>query len=295
MRPELSRRLSEVVECRNIVEWTEIQGSNIARLGFNGEFVRFTPNLLASVGVDRILNSNSKSSEARVERVGGEVRVYLRQDLDELDSRALLAHEIGHVLLARHKELFSVIRQQKLDQDPDVEELVDWIAQSLLVPRESINCEEPTILFEAGFSLASKWRVRPRLAFTRLLKFAGRRGDICFSFSTQSPGASQMALFDEPVPCRLNWVLAADELSFLGNENIVVRKVRGASPFLLDRQTFNLIEGAVQQYDNVASFARNVTFRRLFKGKSVIRAISRDGLRKPPNERDLSSFVIWCS
>ena len=298
MRQEFSRQLSESVECKNIVEWAEVEGSAVGRKGFDGASVRFTPKLLAEIGVDRLIVAQS-DTEARVERTGGLTKVYLRSNLNELDSRALLAHEIGHVLLARNKRLSDVIRRQKLEQDPDVEELVDWLAQALLVPQENVVRSRSPDMFAAGFSLAARWSVRPRMAFTRLLKFIGRDGDLCFSFSVRVPNRSQMSLFEfeEPAYCRFNWALSLNKLPWLDGANTYVERVRGASLFRLDRKLLGILQDGKYRSEDIVELSENITFARLLSGKTQVRSTSQDQVVRRDNlvEEEWSNFVIWCS
>lgn len=63
-------------------------------------------------------------------------RIELRDDRSPQRSRFTLAHEIGHILIARDE---SVARRTHDLEGDDVEKLCDWIAASLLMPRHWIT------------------------------------------------------------------------------------------------------------------------------------------------------------
>lgn len=65
----------------------------------------------------------------------GRPRIELREDRSEQRSRFTLAHEIGHILIARDE---TVARRTHQLEGDDIETLCDWIAASILMPRRWI-------------------------------------------------------------------------------------------------------------------------------------------------------------
>lgn len=66
---------------------------------------------------------------------GGRPSIELRGDRSAQRSRFTLAHEIGHILIARDE---AVARRTHQLEGDDVEKLCDWIAASILMPRRWI-------------------------------------------------------------------------------------------------------------------------------------------------------------
>lgn len=65
----------------------------------------------------------------------GQPRIELRSDRSPQRGRFTLAHEIGHILIARDE---TVARRTHLLEGDDVEKVCDWIAASILMPRDWI-------------------------------------------------------------------------------------------------------------------------------------------------------------
>ena len=87
--------------------------------------------LASLLGVTEIASADM-IEDGRTTWKGGRPRIELRSDRPRSRSRFTLAHEIGHILLARDE---TVARRTRHLDDDDVERLCDWIAASILMPR----------------------------------------------------------------------------------------------------------------------------------------------------------------
>ncbi len=92
------------------------------------------------VDLDRVANALGVSAIVRAPMIedgrttweGGRPRIELRDDRPAERTRFTLAHEIGHILIARDQTVARRTRDLHAD---DVETLCDWIAASILMPR----------------------------------------------------------------------------------------------------------------------------------------------------------------
>lgn len=84
-----------------------------------------------ALGVTEIVRT-SMVEDGRTTWSGGRPRIELRGDRSPQRSRFTLAHEIGHILIARDGTVAR--RTHRLERD-DIEKLCDWIAASILMPR----------------------------------------------------------------------------------------------------------------------------------------------------------------
>lgn len=91
--------------------------------------------LASALGVSEILRT-SMVEDGRTTWERGKPRIELRADRSRQRSRFTLAHEIGHILLARDETVAH--RTHQLEGD-DVEKVCDWIAASILMPRDWIE------------------------------------------------------------------------------------------------------------------------------------------------------------
>lgn len=87
-----------------------------------------------ALGVSEIVRT-SMIEDGRTTWTAGRPRIELRADRSLQRSRFTLAHEIGHLLIARDD---SVARRTHALEGDDVEKLCDWIAASILIPRQWI-------------------------------------------------------------------------------------------------------------------------------------------------------------
>ena len=90
--------------------------------------------LARALGVSETVRT-SMVEDGRTTWVGGRPRIELRGDRSPQRSRFTLAHEIGHILIARDE---TVARRTHQLEGDDVEKLCDWIAASILMPRSWI-------------------------------------------------------------------------------------------------------------------------------------------------------------
>lgn len=90
--------------------------------------------LAMALGVSEIVRT-SMIEDGRTTWTAGRPRIELRADRSLQRSRFTLAHEIGHLLIARDD---SVARRTHGLEGDDVEKLCDWIAASILIPRQWI-------------------------------------------------------------------------------------------------------------------------------------------------------------
>lgn len=91
--------------------------------------------LASSLGVAEIVYANL-IEDGRTTWENGRPRVTLRSDRPATRTRFTLAHEIGHVLVDSDKMVAH--RTHGLAQD-DLETLCDWIAASILMPRDWVS------------------------------------------------------------------------------------------------------------------------------------------------------------
>ncbi len=87
-----------------------------------------------ALGVSEIAQT-SMVEDGRTTWDRGRPRIELRDDRSVQRSRFTLAHEIGHILIARDERVAR--RKHQLEGD-DIEKLCDWIAASILMPRRWI-------------------------------------------------------------------------------------------------------------------------------------------------------------
>lgn len=87
-----------------------------------------------ALGVSQIART-SMVEDGRTTWDDGRPRIELRSDRSAQRSRFTLAHEIGHILIARDE---TVARRTHQLEGDDVEKLCDWIAASILMPRRWI-------------------------------------------------------------------------------------------------------------------------------------------------------------
>lgn len=87
-----------------------------------------------ALGVSEIART-SMVEDGRTTWDDGRPRIELRSDRSPQRSRFTLAHEIGHILIARDE---TVARRTHQLEGGDVEKLCDWIAASILMPRRWI-------------------------------------------------------------------------------------------------------------------------------------------------------------
>ncbi len=88
-----------------------------------------------ALGVSEIVRT-SMVEDGRTTWTGGVPRIELRDDRIPQRSRFTLAHEIGHILIARDE---TVARRTHQLEGDDIEKLCDWIAASILMPRSWIT------------------------------------------------------------------------------------------------------------------------------------------------------------
>lgn len=91
--------------------------------------------LAAALGVREILPTDL-TEDGRTTWVDGRPRIELRADRPATRTRFTLAHEIGHILLDQDETVAH--RTHGLAHD-DVETLCDWIAASILMPRDWVR------------------------------------------------------------------------------------------------------------------------------------------------------------
>jgi Zn-dependent peptidase ImmA (M78 family) len=90
--------------------------------------------LADALGVSEITRTKMVE-DGRTTWSAGRPKIELRTDRAAPRSRFTLAHEIGHILIARDE---SVARRTHALERDDVEKLCDWIAASILMPRSWI-------------------------------------------------------------------------------------------------------------------------------------------------------------
>lgn len=111
---------------------------NLAQLAnrqFNLDVPVDLERLAESCGVTEILTAKL-TEDGRTTWIDGKPRIELRADRPATRMRFTLAHEIAHVLVERDQTVAR--RTQGLDHD-DIETLCDWIAASILMPRNWIQ------------------------------------------------------------------------------------------------------------------------------------------------------------
>lgn len=91
--------------------------------------------LAEALGVSEIVRT-PMIEDGRTTWSAGQPRIELRADRSSQRTRFTLAHEIGHILIARDE---SVSRRTQVLERDDVEKLCDWIAASILMPRPWIS------------------------------------------------------------------------------------------------------------------------------------------------------------
>lgn len=87
-----------------------------------------------ALGASEIVRT-SMVEDGRTTWDAGRPRIELRNDRSAQRNRFTLAHEIGHILIARDE---TVARRKHQLEGDDVEKLCDWIAASILMPRRWI-------------------------------------------------------------------------------------------------------------------------------------------------------------
>ena len=88
--------------------------------------------LAHDLGVSEIVRT-SMVEDGRTTWERGKPKIELRGDRSRQRGRFTLAHEIGHILIARDQ---TVARRTHQLEGDDVEKICDWIAASILMPRD---------------------------------------------------------------------------------------------------------------------------------------------------------------
>jgi Zn-dependent peptidase ImmA (M78 family) len=111
--------------------------------------------------------------DGRTTWVEGRPRIELRSDRPHQRSRFTLAHEIGHILIARDER---VARRTRALQSDDVETLCDWIAASILMPRPWMSKYARRERFNLSLlrMIANRADVSLAAAAVRLAEVSGR-------------------------------------------------------------------------------------------------------------------------
>ena len=128
--------------------------------------------LATALGVIEIARSKMVE-DGRTTWIEGQPRIELRHDRTPQRTRFTLAHEIGHILIARDD---SVARRTHGLEPNDVETLCDWIAASLLMPRNWISeyAKRETYNLSLLRLLAHKADVSMSAAAVRLAEVSNR-------------------------------------------------------------------------------------------------------------------------
>lgn len=88
--------------------------------------------LAERLGVTEIA-STDMTEDGRTTWAAGRPRIELRADRSAARTRFTLAHEIGHILVAQDE---GVARRTHALEHNDVEKVCDWVAASILMPRD---------------------------------------------------------------------------------------------------------------------------------------------------------------
>ncbi|WP_257164938.1 ImmA/IrrE family metallo-endopeptidase [Bradyrhizobium sp. SRS-191] len=227
---------------RDVFDWIDDTGAELATAGFDGCCVDLNSKLLALAGVDRIFETDQTSIEARVERVGAGFKILIYRHLNDVDRRALLAHEVAHVVLASNRAVSRVLDREMLSFDRDLEFLVDRLAYSILVPKWFIRERSANLIFWEGFTLAERWRVPPKIAFLQIMEAVAKPGDRAIHLTCRYESPDQLMLFRElPKRWKVNWSLTADQID--GSRPIVRKGARGSSSgFIASIEGVSLLE-----------------------------------------------------
>lgn len=144
--------------------------STVDRL--NGDVPVDLERLAHELGVQEIVRT-SMVEDGRTTWIDGRPRIELRSDRPHQRSRFTLAHELGHILIARDER---VARRTHALESDEVETLCDWIAASILMPRQWVSRYAPREKYNLSLLrvIANKADVSLSAAAVRLAEVSGR-------------------------------------------------------------------------------------------------------------------------
>jgi hypothetical protein len=111
--------------------------------------------------------------DGRTTWIAGQPKIELRADRTSTRNRFTLAHEIGHILISQDE---TVARRTGGLEHDDIEKLCDWIAASILMPRQWVNQYSHKAQFNLSLLrlVAHKADVSLSAAAVRLAEVSGR-------------------------------------------------------------------------------------------------------------------------
>jgi len=160
--------------------------------------------LAASLGVTEIRYTDL-TEDGRTSWTRGRPRVELRADRPPTRSRFTLAHEIGHILIDSDESVAH--RTHGLAHD-DIETLCDWIAASILMPRDWIQpyADRDRYTLSSLRMVAHKAGVSLSAAAVRLAEVGGRT---CMLLRWQRAPTRWVVIGQAAVPARFAGTLQA--------------------------------------------------------------------------------------
>jgi hypothetical protein len=258
----LIRELAAAKGTRNLFEWLRRETEQLAKIGFNGQFVELNKRVFEYFDVVKINTMHGREDVGAVRSAGSKYQIEILYNLPLADRRFVIAHELSHIFWIKRGSLNPISRHQSAFIDADIEYLCDLGAAYLLCPDFALHDREIT---------TDGWVTHDHEAMAKLFLNARQNSDrllapfsavlqrtferlgldavslAAFKIERQQP---QLDLFDRDFRPKIRlrdiYLRNSDEIT---GDTVVVRKQKHMSAHLNNKR-----ERALKNYGSVQDF-----------------------------------------